>query len=119
MLPRKPKKKLRLRQSNNLIFLIEDHNGKTPLHFAASKGQLDVYKQIIQYLDDINPSDNRGWTPLHSVSCHGYFEFCKFLSERIEDLNPYTNHGKTPIYYANDRNHRAIVSLLRLAQIKK
>ena len=75
-------------------------------------------KHIIQYLEDINPSDIGGFTPLHFASYNGKFELCEFLSERIKDLNPYTNSGKTPIYYANYRNHRAIVSLLRLAQIK-
>ena len=77
-----------------------------------------VYEEIIQYVDDINPSDNSGWTPLHYASYYGSFELCEFISEKIEDLNPYTNDGKTPIYFANERNHRAIVSLLRLAQIK-
>ena len=95
-----------------------DNDGKTPLHRAARKGHLGIFKEIIQYLDDINPIDNFGWTPLHYASCYGYFDVCEFISENIEDLNPYTNDGKTPIYFANARNHRAIVSLLRLAQIK-
>ena len=43
---------------------------------------------------------------------------CKLFIEKIEDLNPCTNEGKTPIYFANVMNHRAVVSLLRLAQIK-
>ena len=61
--------------------------------------------------------DNYGCTPLHLAANDGYLEICKFLIENLDDLNPYTN-GKTPIYFANERNHRAIVSLLRLAQIK-
>ena len=72
----------------------------------------------MQYLDNINPSDNAGWTPLHGASYRGYLDVCEFISERIEDLNPCTINGKTPIYFANERNHRAIVSVLRLAQIK-
>ena len=82
------------------------------------KGHLEVYKEIIQYLDVKNPSGDSGWTPLHFASYYGYFELCQFISERIKDLNPHTNEGKTPIYFANERNHRKIVSLLRLAQIK-
>ena len=65
----------------------------------------------------MNPNDNFGWTPLHFAACNGHLELCEFISERIEDLNPCTNSGKTPIYFANKRNHRAIVSILRLAQI--
>ena len=97
----------------------EDNNGITPLHIAAAKGHVDVYKQIIQCIDVINPRDsNNGWTPLHFASYHGHLELCEFIIEKVDDLNPYDNEGKTPIYFANERNHRAIVSLLRLAQIK-
>ena len=82
------------------------------------KGHLHVCREIIQHLDDINPKDNVGWTPLHYASYFGDLELCKLFIEKIEDLNPFTNEGKTPIYFANVMNHRAVVSLFRLAQIK-
>ena len=95
-----------------------NNNGITPLHSAAFKGHLDVFKQIFQYLDVINPRNIRGWTPLHVASYNGCLELCQFISKNTDDLNPLTFSGKSPIYFANKRNHRAIVSLLRLAQIK-
>ena len=94
------------------------NNGTTPLHQAAIKGHLDVYKQIIQYLDVINPRNNFGWTPLHVASYFGCLELCEFISKNTDDPNPLTSNGKSPIYFANESNHRAVVSLLRLAQIK-
>ena len=101
------------------MLLCTDNNGVTPLHQAALENHLDIFKQIVQYLDVVNPSNNFGRTPLHWASYYGYLELCEFISKITVDLNPLTNDaGETPIYFANEGNHRAVVSLLRLAKIK-
>ena len=49
--------------------------GVTPLHAAASRGQVDCCKVILGHLtaeQDRNPSDNYGVTPLHLAAVKGH-----------------------------------------------
>ena len=41
-----------------------DQNGRTPFHYAAKSGQLDICKAFVANLDDINQADQDGDTPL-------------------------------------------------------
>ena len=44
------------------------HNGRTPLHEAAYKGNLELCKLFMDKLEDKNPKDNTGKTPLHYIA---------------------------------------------------
>ena len=85
----------------------KQNDGFSPLGFAAQEGHLEICTFLIKYIDYIDDKDfqeNDGWTPLHRAATSGKFEVCTFL----------LNH----LLSANEGNHRKIVSLLRLAQIK-
>ena len=36
-------------------------NGWTPHHFAAGKGHLEIYKLIVEEIENKNPADNKGF----------------------------------------------------------
>jgi Ankyrin repeats (many copies) len=43
---------------------MRDEEGKTPLHFAADRGLLDMTKLLISHGADLNAMDSEGQTPL-------------------------------------------------------
>ncbi|KAK0444045.1 ankyrin repeat-containing domain protein [Armillaria borealis] len=42
-----------------------DADDRTPLHWAASSGSLEITRYLIDNKADIDLPDNSGWTPLH------------------------------------------------------
>ena len=42
-----------------------DNEGTTPLHIAASEGNLELCRIIINNVNDKNPADNEGHKSLH------------------------------------------------------
>lgn len=61
-------------------FNIKDNDGRTPLHFAAYNGRLE----IVQYLIDKKKADftvksNFGKTPLYEAISVGWFDVAKYL----------------------------------------
>ena len=43
---------------------VPDIFGRTPLHYSAKHGHLDVYNFILAKVDDKKPLDNEGHTPI-------------------------------------------------------
>merc|ERR1712241_802205 len=94
--------------------------GRTPLHFAAQKGQLNIFKYYKEELNytDINPgqvSDDEklnGRTPLHWASQHGHIELAKYIIEGLDNKSPSDANGATPLHLAAQFGHLDIVKLI-------
>merc|ERR1712079_684187 len=71
-------------------------NGRTPLHYAAEFGKLDVVKAITEVIEDKNPGDSHNYTPLHIAAYSGHLSVVKYLTQYIEDINL-----KTDSYWSN------------------
>ena len=59
----------------SIVYMNTISAGVTPLHAAASRGQVDCCKVILGHLTaehDRNPSDNYGVTPLHLAAVKGH-----------------------------------------------
>ena len=74
--------------------------GLTPLHVAGFMGKLELYKEISEQIDDINPKTGEGFTPLHHAAVKGHLDLCKYIMEQIEDKNPKNVDGTTPLHMA-------------------
>ena len=66
----------------------------TPLHMAALKGHIEIYKILTEKVVDKNPF-YRGWTPLHFAALNGHLELCRLILENVNDKNPSGVDGKT------------------------
>ena len=75
------------------------------LHCAAMRGQIEIYKIIMESVADKNPRLNHGGTPLHLAAISGHLEMCRLILENIGDKNPVNNHGHTPRDMAKIHNH--------------
>jgi ankyrin repeat protein len=67
----------------------------TPLHWAASIGQLEIVKLLLEHAKDRNSADKNGETPLHIAESNGQLEIVKLLLEHAKDKNPAAKDGKT------------------------
>jgi ankyrin repeat protein len=59
----------------------KEGSGKTVLHFAAARGDLDIFKYLIENGGDYDIPDEEGNTPLLVAAQHKSFDLCKYLIE--------------------------------------
>ncbi|KAG8793139.1 hypothetical protein FRC12_003775 [Ceratobasidium sp. 428] len=91
--------------------------GLTPLHYAASKGRVDVGKLLIARGADINAKDKAGQHPLHRAASAGHDAFLTILLNPPEGrpktrLNTGDRLGNTPLHLALDSAHAAAAVVL-------
>ena len=97
----------------------EDHNGRTPLHYAASNGHLRAFQMIVEKFGEWKLKDIDGYTPLHEAACNGHFEVCKFIVEMTKNycpngfiLNELNEYGVTPFQRAAEGGELEVCKLL-------
>ena len=76
---------------------IADYDGRTPLHLAASEGQVEVVKHLISKKVHLSPKDRWGNTPLDDAIKFKNEELQKLLEEAIKTQNK----GKEKILVEN------------------
>jgi len=76
-------------------------NCSAPIHFAASKGYLDVVKYLAKCGADIKSKGRDGRTVFHYACYGGNLELVKYLLENFNfDVNEADKCGCTPLIYA-------------------
>ena len=70
------------------------------LHMVAKKGNVEVCKFIVNYLEDKNPIDNFGLTPFHYAAKNGHANVCVVLMRNLLNKNPGNRDGWTPLHEA-------------------
>ena len=88
--------------------------GLTPLHYAASKGNLLICQLIISNVSDKNPRNPRGLTPLHTAAFNGHLSVCELLINNTKDKNPHVSGilQGTPLHFASQKGHYGICELI-------
>ena len=82
----------------------KDHHEWTPLHYAASKGHLEISKLICESYGKSFDSFDRGLTgsqltALHHAASSGHLEVCRYLVSIMDNKNPKDIYGETPTTY--------------------
>lgn len=98
-------------QDPNLVNSV-DVDQRTPLHWAASSGSVDIARYLIDQKADVNLIDSSGWTPLHIAASAGQLEVVQELIGAGADVSRKNDKGITPLHYAASKSHIDIGKLL-------
>lgn len=90
----------------------DDYYGRTPLHWAAIDGQVDVAELLIARGADVYAKSYAGSTPLHHAASSGDAEVAELLIEKGADVNAKNNRGHTPLHWAANEGYAEMAQLL-------
>ncbi|KNZ73379.1 26S proteasome non-ATPase regulatory subunit 10, partial [Termitomyces sp. J132] len=77
---------------------------RTPLHWAASSGAIDIVRFLIDQKAEVDKPDISGWTALHIAVSAGHDEVVKELVGAGADVNRKNDKGITPLHYAASKS---------------
>jgi ankyrin repeat protein len=114
----KPISKQNLNLVRDLINLgtinTQDARGRTPLHWAASRGQVEIVRMLIDAKANLNLQSITGDTPLHWATLYGQEKIVKMLIDAGADLNVQDEEGYTPLHYIKDIRISVGVKIARM-----
>ncbi|MDB5944212.1 MAG: putative ankyrin repeat harboring protein [Ramlibacter sp.] len=86
--------------------------GWTPLHYAATTGQLEIINLLLENYAYIDAESPNGTTPLMMAAHYGTPEAVKLLLEAGADATLKNQLGMTAIDFANKANRREAAELI-------
>lgn len=108
--------------ANLVKFLVKDHNAvvdiltlkkQTPLHLAASSGQLEVCKLLLDLGANIDATDDQGQKPVHGASQNNHSEVAKlFLEQNPNMVMSTTKDGNTCAHIAGAQGSVTVIEEL-------
>lgn len=88
--------------------------GATALHFAVSKGNLEICKTLLKHGASARVKDKRGQLPLHRAAAVGSVPIAKLLIENKSPVNATDMDGLTALHHAiSEGNGDVAVELLK------
>ncbi|KAL6249390.1 putative ankyrin-repeat protein [Rhinocladiella similis] len=93
---------------------IPTNTGATALHFATSKGNLEICKTLLKNGASARAKDRRGQLPLHRAAAIGSVPIVKLLLENKSPVNATDMDGMTALHHAiSEGNGDVAVELLK------
>ncbi|KAK7058628.1 putative ankyrin-repeat protein [Paramarasmius palmivorus] len=89
-----------------------DADGRTPLHWAASSGSLDIVRILLEHDAEVDKPDASGWTALHIAVSAGHDKVVEELVGAGADVTRRNDKGITPLHYAASKSRISIGKLL-------
>lgn len=89
-----------------------DSEGKSALHVAAARGQLDCLSFILAHGADLSVTDAAGFSPLHLAAKSNHTECCRKLIQSKCPIDAVDGSGKTALHHAAASGNIQIVQLL-------
>ncbi|MCJ1231999.1 hypothetical protein MMC12_008680 [Toensbergia leucococca] len=90
----------------------QDHEGKTRLHHAVIRGELNEVQNLLSCQVQIDTQDDQGNRPLHYAAAGAYHGIIELLLRSCADVNARGALGRTPIHMAV-RFPKAVRALLK------
>jgi ankyrin repeat protein len=93
---------------------VRDRDGRTPLHRAATDGDMATAEALIAAGADLAAADKHGWTPLHFAAQEWHLDVARMLMARGAAVDPVDEHGNTPLWRAafSSRGRGELIELL-------
>lgn len=89
-------------------------NGQTALHFASSKGNLDIVRKLIAHQASARIKDKRGQLALHRAAAVGSVPILRMLLQNKSPVNATDRDGMTALHHAISEGHgQAAIELLK------
>lgn len=90
-----------LLQKDPSLLYVKDEMGKTPLHWATGRTQLEAMRLLLDtYKVDVNVRNDNQGTPLHVAASQANPEGVKILLAHGADINARTKDDGTPLHFA-------------------
>lgn len=90
----------------------KNRNGNTELMLAATSGDLDKVRQLLQKGAIVNARNYYGSSALMGAAAGGFGDVAKLLLLKGANPNSKSNTGSTPLMFAAKNGHLAVVKLL-------
>ena len=100
-----------LKDNPELVFS-KDHDGRTPLHYAACCSP-NVVELLLANKAEVNSRCNRGYAPLHLAAANGNKAAVELLLSNRAEVNAKANNGATPLQEAVAMKEPDVAELLR------
>ena len=84
-----------------------------PVHAAASVGDVETMRLLLDHGADVNARQQMGYTPLHGAASSGNGAMVDLLLSRGADRSAKSDDGKTPADIADARGHAELAARLR------
>ena len=79
---------------------------------AATEGNVETAKSLIDKGADVNTQNTLGWTPLHAAIWNSRQQMVEMLIENKADINKTNHKGEASLYFAAEKGQRSIVEML-------
>lgn len=76
---------------------VTDSREYTPLHWAASRGYVEITQLLLEYKADVNATDIDDWTPLLLAILNEHEEVVSVLLQANADIHARTKTGKNSV----------------------
>ena len=92
-----------------------DQYGRTPLHYAASDGDVGLCRALLEAGAAPNAQDDNGWTALHFAAQASSEPVAALLVQASANLQLRDSFGNTPLHKAvfHSRGNGSVIALLR------
>lgn len=93
---------------------VRDRDGRTPLHQAATDGDMAIAGALIAAGADLVAADKHGWTPLHFAAQEWHLDVARMMIAGGAAVDPVDEHGNTPLWRAafSSRGRGEMIELL-------
>lgn len=90
----------------------ERYLDRTPIHLAASKGDVDILKILIDAGAKVDVRSPHGSTPLESAVLNGHLKVVQMIVEHGANIDSQDSRYYTPLHHATTLNRLEIVKYL-------